>query len=122
MFTHSSINVFNIPNLTTSGEFQLISQAPTFYCAPNSEVVNIARRKVILKKTHNMSLPNIVFVLQLIYCVAKVVNIARATSRNAWDANIAIEWLPYSNVWDSEVKFKNPSDQSSSLCTLCMPI
>ena len=87
------------------------------------KVVNIARM------TH-MSLPNIVFVLQLIYCVAKVVNIARATSRNAWAANIAIEWLPYSNVWENKfghkselkAKFKNPSDQSLSFCTLCMPI
>ena len=102
------------------------------------KVVNIAHR------TH-MSLPNIVFVLlcgkgryhcamsfcilQLLYCVVKVVDIARRHT-NAWAANLAIEWLPYSNVWETKfghkselkVKFKNPPDQSSSFCTFCMPI
>ena len=77
-----------------------------------------------------MSLPNIVFVLQLIYCVEKVIDIACAPSRNTWAASIAIVWLPYSNVWENKfshkselkVKLKNPSDQSSSFCTFCMPI
>ena len=40
-----------------------------------------------------ISLPIMVFVLQLLYCVEKVVDIARAPSRNAWVANIIfIEW------------------------------
>ena len=77
-----------------------------------------------------MSLPNIVFVLELIYCVVKVANIACTTSRNTCAANIAIEWLPYSYVWENKfgykselkVKFKNPSNQPSSFCTFCMSI
>ena len=64
--------------------------------------------------------------MQLRFCVVKVVNTAHATSRNAWAANIAIEWLPYSNVWNNKfghkVKFKNLSYHSSSLGTFCMPI
>ena len=77
-----------------------------------------------------MSLPNNVFVLHLIYCVVKVIDIVRTISRNVWAANIAIQWLWYCNVWEnkfghkSELKlnFKNPSDQSSSFCTFYMPI
>ena len=65
--------------------------------------------------------------MKLRVCAVKVVNIARTTSRNAWAANIAVEWLPYSNIWENKfsqkselkVKFKNPS---SSLGTFCTPI
>ena len=62
-----------------------------------------------------MSLPDIVFVLHLIYCVAKVVNIARATSRNAWAANIVIEWLPYSNVWENKFGYKSELKANSKI-------
>ena len=39
----------------------------------------------------------------------------RAATCNAEVANIVIEWLPYSNLWQEigiESEFKNPPDQS----------
>ena len=39
------------------------------------------------------------FTMQLLVCMVKVVNIVCSTSCNVWAANIAIEWLPYTNVW-----------------------
>ena len=75
------------------------------------------------------SIATCTYTMQLRVRTVKVVNIACA-SCNVWVENIAIEWLPYSNVWEDKfdhkselkVKFKNPSDQSSSFCTFCMPI
>ena len=60
-----------------------------------------------------MSLPNIIFVLQLIYCVVKVTNIAHTTSRNACAANIVIEWL--SKLWQHSAAFRSVSDFTTVL-------
>ena len=44
--------------------------------------------------------------VQLRISAVKVVNSARATVRNAWAANIAIEWLPYSNKFGHKSEMK----------------
>ena len=61
--------------------------------------------------------------MQLRVCAVKIVDIARTTSRNAWAANIAGFYIVMSEFnHKSELKFKNPFNQSYSLGTFCMPI
>ena len=45
--------------------------------------------------------------MQSRFCVVKLVNIAHCASHNAWAANIAIEWLPYSNVWENKFSYSS---------------
>ena len=46
------------------------------------------------------------YTLRLRVFAVKVVNSARATSRNTWEVNVVIEWLPYSNKFGHKSEMK----------------